>query len=266
MANLMIGRDSLLRKLAWLDLHNDYAGLQETIVDFDGVLELLPHDGSLNLFDVEDWQKLHSLDTSDRIERPDQRAILGSGVGGSKSSGVHWKQPSEKRLAKAAELKEVLKKSAIDARYMIYIAGIAPATASDIVLDTTASLGYKVRVSATSEGDGRVTWVSGIPDALRKHNLYYLDAPHGDLASTSDAFPAIQDLLSDGHTDRLSRDGKSRCVRSPGRGRAARRPSEDRASRQELLADPKERAEHVMLVDLGRNDVGRVAESRSAST
>ena len=28
----------------------------------------------------------------------------------------------------------------------------------------------------------------------------------------------------------------------------------------DLLADPKERAEHVMLVDLGRNDVGRVAE------
>ena len=35
---------------------------------------------------------------------------------------------------------------------------------------------------------------------------------------------------------------------------------EDRALEQELLADPKERAEHVMLVDLGRNDVGRIAE------
>lgn len=35
---------------------------------------------------------------------------------------------------------------------------------------------------------------------------------------------------------------------------------EDRALEQELLADPKERAEHVMLVDLGRNDVGRVAQ------
>jgi len=34
---------------------------------------------------------------------------------------------------------------------------------------------------------------------------------------------------------------------------------EDRMLAEELLADPKERAEHVMLVDLGRNDVGRVA-------
>ncbi|TWT86771.1 Anthranilate synthase component 1 [Pseudobythopirellula maris] len=35
---------------------------------------------------------------------------------------------------------------------------------------------------------------------------------------------------------------------------------EDKALGEELLADPKERAEHVMLVDLGRNDVGRVAQ------
>ena len=37
-------------------------------------------------------------------------------------------------------------------------------------------------------------------------------------------------------------------------------PHEDKALENELLADPKERAEHLMLLDLGRNDVGRVAK------
>jgi len=36
--------------------------------------------------------------------------------------------------------------------------------------------------------------------------------------------------------------------------------AEDKALEQELLADPKECAEHLMLIDLGRNDVGRVAQ------
>ncbi len=42
-------------------------------------------------------------------------------------------------------------------------------------------------------------------------------------------------------------------------------PAEDDALAAELLADPKERAEHVMLIDLGRNDIGRVSEYGSVA-
>ncbi len=45
-----------------------------------------------------------------------------------------------------------------------------------------------------------------------------------------------------------------------GTRRRGRSEEEDRALEAELRADPKEIAEHIMLVDLGRNDVGRVAE------
>jgi len=38
-------------------------------------------------------------------------------------------------------------------------------------------------------------------------------------------------------------------------------PEDDKRLAEELMADPKERAEHLMLLDLGRNDVGRVAET-----
>src|SRR5258708_16440533 len=37
-------------------------------------------------------------------------------------------------------------------------------------------------------------------------------------------------------------------------------PEQDLANERDLLADPKERAEHVMLVDLARNDLGRVCD------
>ncbi len=55
-------------------------------------------------------------------------------------------------------------------------------------------------------------------------------------------------------------DGKVTVRPLAGTRRRGRTEEEDQRLAEELLADPKERAEHVMLVDLGRNDVGRVAQ------
>ena len=56
------------------------------------------------------------------------------------------------------------------------------------------------------------------------------------------------------------RDGEVTIRPLAGTRRRGATPEEDKALEAELLADPKERAEHLMLLDLGRNDVGRVAK------
>lgn len=55
-------------------------------------------------------------------------------------------------------------------------------------------------------------------------------------------------------------DGKATVRPIAGTRPRGKTEEQDRAIAEELLADPKERAEHVMLVDLGRNDVGRISK------
>jgi anthranilate synthase component 1 len=91
--------------------------------------------------------------------------------------------------------------------------------------------------------------------ALRRINpspfLYFLDLPGFALIGSS---PEI--LVR-------ARDGEVTIRPIAGTRPRGRTDAEDAARREELLADPKERAEHLMLLDLGRNDVGRVAEPGS---
>ncbi len=89
--------------------------------------------------------------------------------------------------------------------------------------------------------------------ALRAINpspyMYYIDTGHGHIVGSS---PEI-----------LVRLEEDKIILRPiaGTRRRGKNAEEDQALEKELLSDKKEIAEHIMLVDLGRNDVGRVAET-----
>ncbi|MFV2091228.1 MAG: anthranilate synthase component I family protein, partial [Pseudomonadales bacterium] len=91
--------------------------------------------------------------------------------------------------------------------------------------------------------------------ALRSLNpspyMYFMDLDDFQIVSSS---PEILARVEDGIITNRPLAGTRR------RGHT---PEEDLAMEQELLNDPKELAEHLMLIDLGRNDVGRVSETGS---
>ena len=91
--------------------------------------------------------------------------------------------------------------------------------------------------------------------SLRRHNpspyLFYLNFGDFQLAGSS---PEILVRI---------RDGKLTIRPIAGTRPRGKTPEHDKALERELLADPKELSEHLMLLDLGRNDVGRVAKPAS---
>ncbi|HKY18325.1 MAG TPA: anthranilate synthase component I [Rhizomicrobium sp.] len=93
--------------------------------------------------------------------------------------------------------------------------------------------------------------------ALRRLNpspyLYYLAMPGFQIVGSS---PEVLVRL---------RGGKVTIRPIAGTRPRGKTPQDDKALADELMADPKERAEHLMLVDLGRNDVGRVAKTGAVS-
>lgn len=92
--------------------------------------------------------------------------------------------------------------------------------------------------------------------------LYYLELPEAQIIGSSPELLVRVDKIK-------TVGGEQRVVQTrpiAGTKKRGQTPQEDEANAAALLADEKERAEHLMLIDLGRNDIGRVAKTGSVET
>ncbi|HBP90510.1 MAG TPA: CHAT domain-containing protein [Nitrospirales bacterium] len=194
---MLMGRDPLVRMLDLLDITNSQSTLLGIISRFDGVLQLLPHNGTLDVYQGETWRSLLEHD------RDRARGLFGAKVATSNTAGIEWPVPDAAQLAEAFKVQQLLQASPIDPQRMIYVAGRADATPCDISIDLSAPAKRRIRIDATSFGDGRVPWDTGIPEAL-KNKTYYVNTEHGDLANAPDTFDGLLDLLNAGVTTKLS--------------------------------------------------------------
>jgi len=175
--HVLLGRDKILRMLAALDFRHSKREILEIISRYIGVLNLLPYGKEQNFFDAKIWDDLV------------------------KASDGDWVCPRKQDLKEAGKMWDSLHSGLIDPKHMIYVAGLAPATPIDIEIDEEKKGRQRIRFLATSQGDGRVPWSTGIPVRTK---TWYMEAEHGKLADHRPAFPAIEELLIDGTTTMLS--------------------------------------------------------------
>ena len=103
--------------------------------------------------------------------------------------------------------------------------------------------------------------------ALRQVNpspyLFYLDVDGLQDGTTFSLVGSSPEVLT--RVEPRGPERRALVLPIAGTRRRGETPAEDAAHEADLLQDPKERAEHLMLVDLGRNDMGRVSETGTVS-
>ncbi|HKQ71923.1 MAG TPA: hypothetical protein VJT73_21410, partial [Polyangiaceae bacterium] len=185
MVETLIGKASMIRMLARLDLTTDLAGILQAVGAFRGALSLLPRpdfqdgnvDGARNYFDEKLWAQLHG-EVEDFWFGKNfcpalPQATLDQG---------NWKFDS----VPTAQVKSKT----------IYVYGSADRTPCGL-----RKLGNGWKMLATTMGDGSVTWASGNVPGIG--SSFFMPVEHGALACTERYFDGLTDLLAQGTTDRL---------------------------------------------------------------
>jgi pimeloyl-ACP methyl ester carboxylesterase len=173
---LILGQEKTLRMLAMLDFINSPLQLLQIISRFLGVLQLLPMDDKLwDFLDANTWNKFPN------------------------TGKFSWVKPLQEDLDKAKRFQDLLNSRTITADDpILYVAGVGAGAPVGLAVSNTGEITFQ----GTNEGDGTVTWGSGLLPEL-KDRTWYMNAPHGDMANHKESFAAIYDMLQEGKTTRL---------------------------------------------------------------
>jgi pimeloyl-ACP methyl ester carboxylesterase len=163
---ILTGEEKMVRFLAGLDLEHDKKDWAKWSSRFPGLLEMAPNFDGLDFSVQTTWKRLGVLATPLKRELDDAKGIRST----------------------LAEQTEKLAEEGV-----CYVAGGPNATP---VYDSVQD-----RIRFTMQGDGRVTWQSGIPPGAP---TWYVPAKHGSLLDRKGAFAGLRELILTGNTQQLS--------------------------------------------------------------
>lgn len=192
--SVLFGQDSIIKKLAMIDIVHNTKELLGIFSRFPGILCLLPISADAqgrSFADMAVWREM-AQHQYEGIEDAEMKEFI----------------PQASDLATFAEYRKFVldaQKKGIDYGNAIYVAGKDNATPCDYRLDNSVR-GRELTILSTAEGDQSVTWEGGIPTELNKNNVYYVNVTHGSLASTASMFAGIGELLNRGETNLFSRN------------------------------------------------------------
>lgn len=183
---LLTTREPMVSDIALLDFTRKHRDVVKLVSAFPGIYDMLPEpEANWDFFGLDTWRQLQERERVHLVNR------------------VQWDIPAASLLKNAASLRARMREQDFadlaEARQVLYVAGVADETPSGI----TPSGGLEFY--GTSEGDGRVTWATGVPPGMDPGLVYYMDEVHGDMARHARSFAGILELLQTGETALLPR-------------------------------------------------------------
>jgi len=181
---VLTGHSKRVKQLHLLDFKHNKRELLESLVNHKGLFDLLPlSDKRMTQFQT--WNQLKNA-AGKRNMAPIPRESFDHFVKYQKEMIDHFKLSED------------------DQEIIYYVAGNNKKTLNDFEIKKSFFRGKYIDYKYTSEGDGSVTWASGIPEGLLSDHLYYVDVDHGNLANEEDIFDGLLDLIVKGKTSQNS--------------------------------------------------------------